>query len=161
MKNKYTNEIKINVINEYQEGSDISTILKKYKIARSTFYDWLKLFKVSKKAHRPPITYSDYIKLNKELIWLKRQLEILEKTHCFKDSPRHQKLEAAEIIYGEYPTRVICRVLNLDHGTFLNHHYRRVKKTAYNQQNNMLRPEIKRIFEESGQRFGIQKYISN
>ena len=94
-------------------------------------------------------TVSDYIHLKNKYDKKVRELEIMKLTHCFEDSPRQQKLEAVEQLFGEYPLKEICRVIDLPTSTFYNYHFRRVRETQIAQRDKILKEHIKRIFEES------------
>lgn len=153
----YEDNYKIQAVNEYNLIQNVQAILSKYKISRSTLFEWRKLFSLTASNEQCSTTLKDYLNLSVRFERKCRELEIIEKSHCFKNSPRQHKLDAAEKLYGKYSTREICSVLNLDRGTFLNHHYRRVKITHYHQRDEFLKREIKRVFQKSGQRFGITK----
>ncbi len=73
----------------------------------------------------------DYIRLQNKYDKKLREFEIIEKAHCFKDSPRQQKLEAIESLFGQYPTKEMCRVLALPTGTFYNYRKSRLVETQY------------------------------
>lgn len=155
---KYTKELKIEIVGEYKKCGIIQTILERYCISRSTLYSWLKFYKIkTMDVQQSDSLCEKFLELKVQLERKTRELEIIERTRCFKDSPRQQKLDAIEKLYGEYSTREMCRALNLDRGTFLNHHYRRVKITQYEQRDTFLMAEIKRVFEHSERRFGITK----
>lgn len=158
---EYEKEFKVKIVNEYKKCRNIQQILDRYAVSRASLYAWLKLYRIQIGgwAKKINFTYKDLLSLKTQLKCKTRELEIIEKAHCFKDSPRQQKLEAAERLHGEFSTRELCRVLDLDRGTFLNHHYRKVKVTMYEKQNEFLRPHIKRVFEESNHRFGIIKIL--
>jgi len=51
----------------------------------------------------------------------------------------------------------LCRVLNVNRATFYNYLLRRPEKTLIQQQDEMLKPLIREIFEKSGRRFGARK----
>jgi len=155
---KYIKEFKINAVNEYNTTKDIDYILNKYKISRSTLYDWINRYR--KLTDKTKYTITDYLNLKNLYDKKVRELEIMERTHCFKDSPRKQKLEAVENLFGEYPVKEICRVIDLPTGTFYNHHFRRVKETQNAKRDKILKEHIKRVFEESEGRFSGNKICS-
>jgi len=151
----YTKEFKIQVVNEYHETRDIEHILEKYNIARSTLFDWVSRYR--KLTDKTEYTVDNYLKLKDQYERKCREVDIMERAHCFKDSPRQQKLEAVERLHGQFTIHEMCRVLGLDRGTFYNHIFRRVRETHYEKNRIIYREAIKRIFEESGKRFGITK----
>lgn len=157
MKKNYSDEFKTLIVSEFFNGESTLKLSEKYHIARSTIYEWTKSLKKIPQNTKSKITYRDHKKLQRQLEKKTRELVIIVRTHCFKDSPRKQKLEAVEQLYGEYPTKEMCRVINLDHGTFLNHHIRRVKVKQNEIRDEKLKVEIQSVFEKSEQRFGSMK----
>ena len=149
-----TENIREVAINEYRKGLKVNDICKKYSLARSTVYYWIG---GEKKIHGTDITYADYKKLKNELSKKTRELEIYLNLHCFRDSTTKEKEQAISKFIGVYPTKVMCRLLDIPVGTFYNYHFRRAVVTQYQMRDDELKKHIFRIFEESDGRFGASK----
>lgn len=122
---RYTPELINKVLSEYQEIKSVKTIIQKYGISKSTLFYWIKKYKVIIQYDRKEITITDYKKLIKELERAKLIFEIYENLHCFKDASTYEKEIAISKLIGVYPTKLMCKILNLPHGTFYNYHFRK------------------------------------
>lgn len=129
----------------------------KYSIPKTCLYDCLKLYKVKTAKDKNCFTYEQYIKLQKQLAKVSRELEIIKLSNCLPSSPIQQKEEAIARLKDKFPIKVMCKVLELPSATFFNYHFRRVQVTQKEIRDNYLKEEILKVFNESQQRFGSNK----
>ena len=129
---KRIESLKKNLVQEYCQGVAVKDLLSKYKISRSTAYEWTKLYKthIDKKTNNV-FNYKQLLDCQKKLQKVEIELQFLKEAQCFDTAPRKIKLEAVERLFDKYPVKMMCRVLKLDTATFYNYHFRRVVKTTY------------------------------
>lgn len=156
MRKRYTKEFKQQIVAKYETGIGVTALCSEFSLSRSIVYKWISIFKIRKEKN-VIFTYSDFLDLNKKYEKIQLELKIFKKTNCLPTSPLREKLVAMEEIFGQFPVKTMCRVLNVDHSTFYNHHFRRVIKTQYKINDEFLKPKIKEVFEKSKQRFGARK----
>lgn len=155
---KHAEELKKSLAQEYSQGVAVKDLVCKYKVSRSTVYEWVKLYsqKLDKKANNV-FNYKQLLEEQKAFQKIALELEILKEAQCFDTAPRKVKLEAIERLFGKYQVKMMCRVLKVDTATFYNYHFRRVVKTTYAIRDEELKEKINRIYEESEHRFGAKK----
>jgi len=157
MRRYYTKEFKQEIVRLYENGTAAKQLYTEYDLPRSILYDWIKLYKKQADKNGNVFTYNELTLANKKISKLQQEIEILKKARCFPESPLKEKLNALESMHGQYPVKAMCRVLEVDHATFYNHHFRRVVKTQYEINDEFLKPKITEVFEKSKQRFGSRK----
>lgn len=153
---KFTNEIKIEILNNYKKGIGNKEICLKYGISRSTIYNWVRK---NKKIKCSDISYLDYYKLKKQLDKKNLELEMYENLHCFKDATTKEKEIAISKFVGKYPIKAMCRLLAIPKGTVYNYFFRKTKVTQNQIRDEELKREIYRVFKESEERFGAKKIL--
>ena len=159
MRKHYTKEFKQEIVISYENGIPAKELYKEHNIPRSILYDWIKLYKKRADKNGNVSTYQEVLNSQKKLDAMQRELEIIKRSKCLTDSPRKQKLQAIEALHGQYPVKEMCRVLEVDHATFYNYHFRRVHKTQNAIRDEILKPKIAEIFDECHQRFGAKKIL--
>lgn len=156
---RYAPELINKVLSEYQEVKSVKTITQKYGISKSTLFYWIKKYKVIIQYDRKEITITNYKKLIKELERAKLIFEIYENLHCFKDASTYEKEIAISKFIGVYPTKLMCKILNLPHGTFYNYHFRKKTVTQYQIRDEQIKAKIMEIYLQSEKRFGANKIV--
>jgi len=157
MNKTYSEEFKKEVVEAYNNGVRPVDVIKQFNISDSCLYDWVVLYR--KQGHFKKERAADYDQREQQKELKKIQLELLiwRSCPCSIESPREDKLAAGETIFGQYPLKTMCRVLGIDPSTMRNHHYRTIEKNQYERNNDILKEQIKRVFEESGKRYGSEK----
>ena len=154
-------QIKSMVLKDYLSGDKVCYLCQKYNIARSTIYDWIKKNKIYRDSKgKNEISYDSYIQLKRELKNAQQTISILFDANCLPTAPRKAKLEAINKLFGKYPTKTMCRVLDVDHATFYNYHFRRTKLTKNEMRDEDLKKIVLRIYLESDKRFGSKKIVA-
>lgn len=156
MKSIYTEIEKQKIVNEcLMKGSNISEIARKYNVSRRTLYYWIDDYKEIDK-----VTYKEYKGLKKDYKRIKIELEIIRSLNCLTSLNILTKMEEISKFYGVYPVKTMCRLLNVNHSTFYNYYFRRVKEAKTMKRNGFLKAIVKEIFIESGERFGKRKIVA-
>lgn len=150
---KTREKTKREIIKRFKKGETVLELILSTGIAKSTINDWLR-------ETRLKIEYDDLKTLKKKYGTLADEhdrlvieLEIYKNLGCLPTSCRKIKLEAIKEHYEVYPVKTMCRILNVNVGTFYNHLKRKVGETIYEVNDKMLKPEIERIFYLSNETF--------
>ena len=156
---KYSYEFINMVISGYKKDKSANKVIEQYEISKSTLYYWLKTNKIITQHNNKIITNADYKKLLKDYNHIKLMYEIYENLHCFKDSSTHDKEIAISKFVGVYPTKLMCKILDLPHGTFYNYYFRRKKITQNQIRDEQIKTYIMDIYLKSEKRFGANKIM--
>lgn len=154
---KTKEELKDDVINDFKKGSTTSDLIVKYGLPKSTINDWLRntRLKIEDDSYKK-LTFK-YSKLYKDFKKISLELTIYKELNCLPTMKRIDRLDAIEKYADTFPIKTMCRLLNIDSSTALNHIKRRVKKTKYEINDDLLTPLVLDIFNKSKQRFGANK----
>ena len=68
-----------------------------------------------------------------------------------------RKIEEITRLKGKYGIHSLCRILKVNRSTYYHHLLRSPEKTLVELEDEKLRPMIKKIFEDSNERFGTRK----
>ncbi len=154
---KYTKIQKQQMTKLYSDGHNVTYLCNKYDIPRSTLYHWIHQYGEVKASNGESITAQRLYLLEKRIQRLTIENEIWKKCDCTITSPLPQKLESIERLYQEYGVHACCRVLEVRRSTFYHYLFRRPEQTLIQKEDEMLKPVICNIFEESKGRLGAKK----
>ena len=160
MKSTYTSEERQAIIDRYTSGGE--TYLQIYAdtgIAKSTFYTWLKQYKLEQEETKEKtINYRNFVLLENKVQRLENMVEILKIAGGIEGMPLKRRLYLAEQFYSKHSVHLICETLNISRGTFYNHILRNKKdNTWYAKRKEELRIRIQEIYDENRQIFGADK----
>jgi len=158
MRTNYTKEQKYELVKRYYDGESASVICLQTGVPRSTFYTWVKPYKVVGTASGCEVSAVDYVRQKQHVEKLENMIKILRTVNCNIASPLKVKLEELTKLYSEYSVHVLCDSLDIARGTFYNHIFRNKKdKNSYQSRRAMLSEQIKEIFDDSNQIYGARK----
>ena len=140
--------LKKKIIKEFKKGETTNNLVKKYNIPKSTVNDWLRNVRLKIEDDTIRTLSNKYSKLYTEYEKVSLELEIYQKLNCLPTMDRITKLNAIEEHQDIFPLKTMCRILNVDSSTALNHIKRRVKTTTYEINDEMLKPLILDIFNK-------------
>ena len=124
----------------------------------SFIYNWIKEHKISSsKNDGTPITAKTVHLLEKRIKKLEAELEIWKRCGCTLDSPLHEKLISIEKLVPEFGVHAPCRVLGVLRSTYYHHVLRSPKQTVIEKEDELFRPVIRKIFEDTQGRLGAKK----
>lgn len=155
---KYANIDKITVVERYQSGTSVSALCSELNVSKSTLYNWIKQYNsIPVKANNPSITARTVYLLEKRIKKLESELEIWKRCGCTLDSTLHEKLAAIEQLVPEFGVHAPCRVLGVLRSTYYHYALRRPEQTMIEKEDELFRPIIQQIFEETQGRIGAKK----
>lgn len=140
----------------WQTNQPIGRIIELTGASRSTVY---RIVKCCKRNENSESILRKYVaKLETKIRRLEQKLEVIKKVGCSPNAPLREKLVALENLYGKYSVHLLCETMDVSRGTFYNHILRNKRdNTWYAKQREILRVEIKRVYDESNQVFGAGK----
>ncbi|HOF43223.1 MAG TPA: IS3 family transposase [Bacilli bacterium] len=150
-------KIKKQVIRDFKNGLSTNDLISKYGFSKSTINEWLRPVRLNIEHLNYRTLTIKYSKLLKNHEETKLELEIYKNLNCLPSSSRIDKMNAIEQFYKIYPVRTMCRVLDINVGTFYNHMNRRVKVHENEKIDNKLRPLVLEVFNKSEKRFGARR----
>ncbi len=154
----YTIETRTQALYAYTDGKSPKEICKSFGISRSCLFNWIKLYAVRKDTVTDiEYSYSQMKLLQKQIVNLTRKNEILQQAYDCLNPSLKQRLEIADKLNGQFPTKQLCRIIGVHHATFYNHDRHRVLVTQYELHDKFLKEQISHIYNESGGRFGANK----
>lgn len=142
----------------YQNGESVSALCAELNVPRSTIYSWIKEHGVSSsKSDGTPITVKTVHLLEKRIKKLEAELEIWKRCGCTLDSPLQEKLIAIEKLVPEFGVHAPCRVLGVLRSTYYHRALRSPEQTMIEKEDELFRPVIRKIFEDTQGRLGAKK----
>ena len=158
MKTIYTKEQKHELVKRYYDGESASIICLQSGVPRSTFYTWVKPYKILETSLGSEVNAGNYAKQKKRIDRLENMVEVLQTLDCSLSSPLQTKLKEIEKFYGQYSVHVLCDSLDIPRGTFYNHILRNKKDmNSYRDRRKKLSNSIREVFEQSNQIYGARK----
>ncbi|MBR0598589.1 IS3 family transposase [Sinanaerobacter chloroacetimidivorans] len=155
---KLSKEEKYQLVQRYLNGGLATDICMEAGIARSTFYDWIRPYKVANSDVEYAVSASESAKMKQYITKLEQKIEVLQKVNCTVSAPLKEKLHALAQLHGQYRVHVLCEALNVDRGTFYNHIFRSKKdNNSYQFRRNQLSELIRQVYEENDQIYGAKK----
>lgn len=140
----------------WQTKQPINRIIELTGASRSTVYRTIKGYEL--KGNSESILRKYVAKLETKIRRLEQKLEIIKQVGCSPNAPLREKLVALETLYGKYSVHLLCETMEVSRGTFYNHILRNKRdNTWYAKQREILRVEIKRVYDDSNQVFGAGK----
>lgn len=140
----------------WQANQPVNRITELTGASRSTVYRTIRGYERNRKSD--DISRKYVAKLETKVRRLEQKLEVIKEVGCSPNSPLQEKLVALEPLYGKYSVHLLCETMEVSRGTFYNHILRNKRdNTWYAKQREILRVEIKRVYDESNQVFGAGK----
>lgn len=120
MHRKYSDDKKQKIIDRYQNGESVISLVNDTGIPRSSIYAWIKQ---EAKAHNASkkVSVRNFRLLENKVARLEGMIEILQNVSCRVNDPLDIKLYALEELYGQYSVHILCEALKVPRGTFYNH----------------------------------------
>ncbi len=153
--NNHEKNFKIHVVTEYIGSGKAKETYIKYDISRSTLYGWVRLFKERIRTEEDTFTFDAYFKLKNDYKKVITELEILKVINAHSNLDTDKKMTIISNLYGVFPVKTMCRLMDVNHSTFYNYHFRRVKTTQDKLNDDILKKKIKELFIDSDFRYVI------
>lgn len=155
---KLSKEEKYQLVQRYLNGGSATDICMEAGISRSTFYDWIRPYKVANSDVEYAVSASESAKMKQYITKLEQKIEVVQKVNCTASAPLKEKLHELALLYGQYSVHTLCEALNVDRGTYYNHIFRSKKdNNSYQFRRNQLGELIRQVYEENDQIYGAKK----
>ncbi len=157
---RYTLQEKQMIVERHTKlGEPVQSILKSNNLAKSTFYNWLKIYHNQElNNNKPIISVRTYKLLEAKVQRLTDMVNILQSIPISIKASLQDKLHVAETLSKSYSVHVICDALQISRGTYYNHVLRNKRSnTWYAKRRETLRIRIQELYDETNQIFGAEK----
>ena len=155
---RHTNEEKRRLVMRYQNGESAAHICAETGIARSTFYSWVKPFQTTVTETGVLVTPQAFDALRRKVEKQAAIIQVLKSVNCTVSAPLKDKLEALELLYGQFSVHTLCDALEVSRGTFYNHILRNKRdNTWYARRRAEIGEKVREIYEGNRQIFGADK----
>ncbi len=152
---RYPDNFKIEVVNHYRMHKNVRATLEKYGVSKSTLFKWKTQYesnhftKIGKQKSDglSPQARSHQAKV-REVMNARRECG------CSVAASEEEKMAAILKLRGKYSIHVLCEAVQMPRGTYYNRLKRMGERTSYELADEEIRPIIKQIFHESGERYG-------
>lgn len=156
MPKQYPEEFKKQIVSTCSTGLSIPVASKKYQIAQSTLYRWLKEYA----AMEDQYTIKDYATIQNQYQRLTHILQIIRLSGLIDEVSLRKRLEILAKLheqFDQYSVRELCEAMDVSRGTFYNHIFRKADRTQYMQEQELLMLQVQQVFDDSKQRYGAEK----
>ncbi len=154
---RFSEKLRKEIVARYRAGESIPALCKEIQIGRSTLYRWISLFTEFRRNAGEEFTSADVFQLREENRMLQEENQVFRHCICHPSESLTVKMTEMEKWKDRFTVHALCRAMNVSRGTFYNFLYRAKPKTLYEKNDEMLRPLIRSIFDESKERFGANK----
>ena len=154
---KYSDEEKKIIVAAYEAGVAVSDLCVEHSVSSSSVYSWVQQFKMYERYSKDKITSREINMLEIEVKRLRKENEIFRRCSLNEAISMTDKLKLVEELRDEFGVRPVCRALDIRHSYFYHYLRRKKYKTIIETDDEMLRPQIKELFEKSKERFGSRK----
>lgn len=152
--NKYTTEFKKKVVEFYLDHHTVKETLQEFYISESTLFDWKHQYQ-TRMFEKPRSTQLYSIKhMQRKPNRMKAVLEVQSILKCSPNASHAEKLKAVDSLKGRYSVRILCDAVSLPTGSYYNRKRREAYTTCYERNDELIKPLIKEIFENSEYRLG-------
>ena len=153
-----TNQEKIAIIAQYQQGTSAQDLSKKYGVCDHTIYRWAKKYCGIVPGEKRTLTVKERDIHLRRAGKLENIVAILKTVNCTVHAPLKEKLHELELLYGQYDVHTLCEALDVSRDTFYNHILRNKRGNAWFEKR---REEycilIREVFDEYRQVLGVEK----
>ena len=155
---KFTKEEKQAFVKRYQNGETVIQICNENQISRSSFYRWIQDYQQTVTGTGNIITPQEFLYLKRRVEKLEAMVQVLKKVDCTVSSPLQEKLQAMEVLYGQFSVHTLCDALDVPRGTFYNHIFRNKRgNTLAAKRREELKVQIQKIYDDSEQIYGDER----
>ena len=155
---KIAQQTRDEIVRLYSQRVPIREIIRRFEVSRSSIYNFLKIDKMHVSSNgRMTITFRQITSMESELNRLRQENEILKTCGCYIEAPLAERLSCIEKLSDKYSVHTLCKTLNILRSTYYHYTLRSPEKTVYQISDELIRPLVKQIFEESKGRYGTRK----
>lgn len=151
---KYTTEFKKQVVEFYLDHHTVKETISEFNIPESTLFVW----KYQYQTHmfeKPCSAKSNSLKhMQRKLDRIKAVFEAQSILKCSPNASNAEKVKAVNSLKDRYSVRILCDAVNLPTGSYYHYKRREAYCTLYEHNDELIKPLIKEIFENSEYRLG-------
>jgi len=148
-------DTKLQVVQEYVNGTSVKVLISKYMVSKSSIYNWILSYKDI--VHYPNIGYR--IKrvhdLEEHIKKLNEEILILQEISFFRDYSNIEKTKLIDSLRGKYSVQILCKAVNIRKSIY-NHHHNK-PKTHVEKQDEILKPIVKELYYYHRRAVGSKK----
>lgn len=151
--------LKLEIVQQYQKGKSVISLVKEYNIPRNTIYSWIKAYERIPQNSDIPVTIQDYNSLTAMYVKQKNIISIMKATTLDGNATTREKVFEIQQLASkeEYSINELCEALSISKNTY----YRHIKKgneVGYTEKRRLDYSKlIRQIFEDHNQMIGSEK----
>ncbi len=129
MPKQHLPEFRTQVVLSIQNGLPIHEASRRFSVAQSTLYRWMK-----DATPQAEFSIADYTTLQRKNQRLDNILQIIRLSAIVEDVPLQNRLAILARLheqFEQFSVHELCEALNVARGTFYNHIFRKVDRTKY------------------------------
>ena len=159
--NMKTDPKKAELVALYRSGTPVQGLCEKFGVCKSTAYNWIqKLSPIKRPSSRRIITPDQFYRLEREIQTLWTENEIIHRSGILLSVPLGEKIEMIDRLESDFSVHLLCKALGVLKSTYYHRKLRSPVKKQHEIQDEIMRPLIKQVFDESAERFGRNKIRS-
>lgn len=148
------------IIKKYIDKVTIVDLSKEYNISKSYIYRLIKQNHPKYNRYKKEyISLREVEKLRQTVKSLQTENEIFRQSNCCLRMSNKEKIAVVEKLKDKFSVYAICKTIGLLKSTYYHYIKRAPKQKWYEKKREELRPEIIKIFNDSKERFGVEKIL--
>lgn len=156
--NMKTDPKKAELVALYRAGTPVQALCVKFGVCKSTAYNWIQLLSPIKRPSCERIISPDqFYRLEREIKTLWTENEIIHRSGILLCVPLGEKIEMIDRLKTDFSVHLLCKALGVLKSTYYHRKLRSPIKKQHEIQDDIMRPLIKQVFDESKERFGSNK----
>jgi len=154
---KVNEETIAEIVKRYQAGETPTDLAREFKVAKSSVYRWINERTERDVRSVTKLSQRDFHIMQEKLKLLQMENDAFYACNCCRNSPPKEKYEEITRLKDRFGVHSLCRILDVNRSAYYHHLFRSPEKTQIELGDEKLRPMIKKIFEDSKERFGSPK----
>lgn len=151
---KYTTEFKKQVVEFYLDHHTVKETVSEFNIPESTLFVWKHQYQTHM-FEKPCSTKSSSLKhMQRKLDRMKAVFEAQSILKCSPNASNAEKVKSINSLKDCYSVRILCNAVNLPTSSYYHYKRRETYRTLYEHNDELIKPLIKEIFENSEYRLG-------
>ena len=154
---KVSEETIAEILKRYQAEETPAALAREFKVAKNSVYRWINERTERDVQSVTKLSQREFHNMQEKMNLLQLENDAFHACNCCRNSPREERYEEISRLKERFSVHLLCRILHVNTSAYYYHLLRSPKKTQFEQGDDKLRPRIKKIFEDSKERFGSPK----
>jgi len=154
---KVSEETIAEILKRYQAGETPTALAREFKVAKSSVYRWINERTERDVQSVTKLSQREFHNMQEKMKYLQLENDAFHACNCCWTSPLEERYEEITRLKERFSVHSLCRILRVNTSAYYHHLLRSPEKTQIEQGDEQLRPRIKKIFEDSKERFGSPK----